>query len=212
MGCCAYAPAPAEANSQTFASSSRPTLLSGRRFRAPVRKVRAEEVLLQASGCAELSAYFAHGYLHGELLESAQYTSDYASSTVPRFDASDGPVQVWQHPIDLRDPSCDGFVVLYHYTNAPTFENIPNSAQSAELMASLVEKRAQCEGVYASQHEPSVWQLRLRILLNNYSNASLFRQSEDAEAKLVRSEWGDGNASGHHGAFCIPMLVSRTLG
>ncbi|CAE7727772.1 kidins220 [Symbiodinium sp. CCMP2592] len=138
-----------------------------------------DSVAPQAS--AKLSAYFAHGYLHGQLLESAQYTSDCVGELRTfRFDASDGPVQVCQHPIDLRDSSCDGgFVVLYHYTNALAFENIANSAQSAaELFASLVEKRAQFgEGVYASQYEPSVWQLRLRILLNNYSNAGLFRDA-----------------------------------
>ncbi|CAE7799066.1 kidins220, partial [Symbiodinium sp. CCMP2456] len=144
--------------SQTWASSSRPTLLSGRRVRAPARKVRAEEVPLRTSRCAELSAYFAHGYLHGELLESAQYTLDYVGELRTfRFDASDGPVHVWQHAMDLRDPACDGFVVLYHYTNALAFESIANSAKSAaELLSSLMEKRAQFgEGVYASQHEPS---------------------------------------------------------
>ncbi|CAE7222329.1 kidins220, partial [Symbiodinium sp. KB8] len=129
---------------------------------------------------------------------------------VPRFDASDGPVHAWQHALDLRDPACDEVVVLYHYTNALAFESIAN--WTAELLASLLEKRTQFgEGVYASQHEPSVWQLRLRILLNNYGNASLFRQSEDAEANRVRSEWGDESASGHRAAFCIPMLVSRAM-
>ncbi|CAE7467834.1 Klc [Symbiodinium natans] len=165
-----------------------------------------------------------------------------------RFDAVDGPIHVWQHAFDLRDvfgTSDDGIIVLYHYTSILPFENVANLDQSAaELFASLVDKRAHFgKGVYASQHEPSVWKLRLRVLLNNDSNSSPFSDlavrlvawfslfqcgvlgvpgsgckarvgaggPEDEEAQRVCREWGEQCASGHRGAFCIPMLVPKAI-
>ncbi|CAE7245671.1 kidins220, partial [Symbiodinium microadriaticum] len=98
------------------------------------------------------------------------------------FDASDGPVHAWQHALDLRDPACDEVVVLYHYTNALAFESIAN--WTAELLASLLEKRTQFgEGVYASQHEPSVtWAQKLdQIGLTVSSKGSVHAEEEGEE-------------------------------
>ena len=72
--------------------------------------------------------------------------------------------------------------VLYHYTNALAFESIAN--WTAELLASLLEKRTQFgEGVYASQHEPSVtWAQKLdQIGLTVSSKGSVHAEEEGEE-------------------------------
>ncbi|CAE7709380.1 KLC2 [Symbiodinium microadriaticum] len=81
------------------------------------------------------------------------------------------------------------------------------------FFASLMDSRAHFgKGLYATQHEPSVWQHRLRILLNNYSNGDPWRVDlEDDECKLRNQEWGDGSALGHRAAFCVPLRVPKEL-
>ncbi|CAE7465824.1 kidins220, partial [Symbiodinium pilosum] len=73
------------------------------------------------------------------------------------FDASDGPVHVWQRPIDLRDMyGGDDIVVLYHYTNATVFENLAAEVSAAARLELLVDPHSdRGPGVLASQHEPS---------------------------------------------------------
>ena len=57
--------------------------------------------------------------------------------TCPRYDAADGPVQVWAHAFDLRDlqdvdvkpvkaakhDDGDDLTVVYHYTNEIAFQD-----------------------------------------------------------------------------------------
>ena len=207
MGCCASKPAQA-----TEANGTLPTLLGAAHCQA------SKKPGTFTLGRAELSQYFAGGYLRGELFVGEQYIEGSIDGQLRtfRFDADDGPVHVWQHALDLRDllPADDGeIVVLYHYTNAVGFQNVANLEQTAsELFASLEDCRAHFGmGVYTSQHEPSVWKLRRRILLNNYSNGSPFQDAEDEEAKRVCHQWGEHNSSGHRGAFCIPLLVPSSL-
>ena len=209
MGCCGSASAlPMEAPAGTL-----PTLL------VQVARSQAEEKSdHKALGRAELSPYFAGSYLRGELFQGEQYVNDLVGGLRTfRFDAEDGPVHVWQHAFDLRLQGFPGdvgeIVVLYHYTNALGFQNAANLEQTtSELFASLTDSRAHFgKGVYTSQHEPSVWKLRTRILLNNYSNGNPFQDVEDEEAQRVCGEWGDQNPSGHRGSFCIPLLVPKAL-
>ena len=105
-------------------------------------------------------------------------------------------------------------MVAYHYSNDLCFRNVGNlEQQAAELFASLVLKRAHFgQGVYAAQHEPSVWESRVRILLNNYSNGDPWREDlNDEESQRVQREFGDNNPIGHRAAFCIPMLVPLSM-
>ena len=68
-------------------------------------KLDAEKAL----GPAELSDYFANGYLRGELFQGTQYSQDEVRELLTfRFDAADGPVHVWQHAFDLRDAATAG--------------------------------------------------------------------------------------------------------
>lgn len=170
----------------------------------------------------DLSRWFSGPYLQGEMLDgAAQYEGDCVDD-VPtfRYDAADGPVHVWQHALDLRSkargtPGTEvPFMVAYHYSNELCFRNVGNLEQkAAELFASLVLKRAHFgQGVYATQHEPSVWESRLRILLNNYSNGDPWREDlNDEESQRVQREFGDGDPIGHRAAFCIPMLVPMSM-
>ncbi|CAJ1447759.1 unnamed protein product [Effrenium voratum] len=80
--------------------------------------------------------YFVERYKDGELFESKVYKKDRVDG-IPtfRFDAPDGPVQVWQHAFNLEDV-CDqnggtlrsarSSLVLYHYTNGLCFKNVGN--------------------------------------------------------------------------------------
>ncbi|OLP92571.1 hypothetical protein AK812_SmicGene25613 [Symbiodinium microadriaticum] len=147
----------------------------------------------------ELSSYFARGYGDGECFQGQRYTEDVVSG-IPtyRSDTADGPVHVWRHAFDLRglgDGVCKDPLTLYHYTNGLCFRNVGNMTQSSsELFASLLDERAHFgKGLYASQHEPAVWNSRTRILLNNYSNGDPLRDSLDAEGAERVREWGDEN-------------------
>ena len=85
---------------------------------------------------AELSRWFGGSYLQGELLEGETYQGD-ALDEIPTFcfHALDGPVQVWQHALDLRSHLQD-FLVLYHYSNELCFRNVGDMEQAAsELFA-----------------------------------------------------------------------------
>lgn len=119
--------------------------------------------------------YYSGRYLEGHLYEGHAYTeASFGEVGTLRFDAPDGAIHVWEHALHLGGPENgkDNLVVLFHYTNEFCFRNITNMEQSSsELYASLKDERAHFGlGVYASQDEPNVWQLRLRILLNNYSS------------------------------------------
>ena len=165
----------------------------------------------------ELSSYFARGYGDGECFQGQRYTEDVVSG-IPtyRSDTADGPVHVWRHAFDLRglgDGVCKDPLTLYHYTNGLCFRNVGNMTQSSsELFASLLDERAHFgKGLYASQHEPAVWNSRTRILLNNYSNGDPLRDSLDAEGAERVREWGDENRHGHRAAYCIPLIVPRDV-
>ncbi|CAE7943371.1 Nphp3, partial [Symbiodinium necroappetens] len=83
---------------------------------------------------------------------------------------------------------------------------------SSQLFASLLDERAHFgKGLYASQHEPAVWNSRTRILLNNYSNGDPLRDPLDAEGAQRVREWGDENRHGHRAAYCIPLIVPRDM-
>ncbi|CAE7793105.1 KLC1 [Symbiodinium sp. CCMP2456] len=163
----------------------------------------------------ELSRYFAGSYLQGKLFEGTKYTKE-AFDEVFRYDASDGPVQIWCHALDLRDLQAarddNDLIIVYHYTNELAFLNVTNPEQTAaELFASLLDSRAHFgKGVYGTRHESAVWGSRLQILLNNYSNGSPLCAS-DAEAERVAREWGDANPQGHRAAFCVPILAPKAV-
>ena len=184
---------------------------------------------LQESGLAqdtgELTQYFFGPCLQGKLYEGLQYSLDSIGELLTfRYDAPDGAVHVWRHAFDLRDlqspdsnlqssDSKEGVRILHHNTNELAFLNIGDLEQSStELFASLVDIRAHFgKGVYASQHEPSAFKLRVRILLNNYSNGSPDCRADDPEHARVLSEWADSNPSGHRAGFCIPIIAPEQL-
>ena len=85
-----------------------------------------------------------------------------------RFDAPDGPVQVWQHAFNLEDV-CDqnggtlrsarSSLVLYHYTNGLCFKNVGNVRLApclcGKFAASGEEPQSECEGrdrLFLSSH------------------------------------------------------------
>eukprot|EP00439_Symbiodinium_sp_Y106_P065855 s537_g10.t1 len=167
------------------------------------RRDKLGQALASALGPAELSDYFANGYLRGELFQGTQYSQDEVRELLTfRFDAADGPVHVWR--------------TWWYYTHNLAFANVANLEQTAaQLFASLTDSRAHFgKGVYASQHEPCAWKQRSRVLLNSYSNESPFRTADDGEAQRVEREWGQespANPAGHRAAFCVPMLVPRAM-
>ncbi|CAE7740806.1 Klc, partial [Symbiodinium sp. CCMP2456] len=172
-----------------------------------VEKAQGQSIAL---GTADLSSFFGKTYVDGGLYDGLSYKEDMIEGSQPtyRYDAPDGPVHVWRHALDLcGSPEEEDVIVLYHYTNLLGFMNVLGFTQSA------VDSRAHFgKGLYATQHEPSVWQHRLRILLNNYSNGDPWRVDlEDDECKLRNQEWGDGSALGHRAAFCVPLRVPREL-
>ena len=61
--------------------------------------------------------------------------------------------------------------------------------------------------MYTTQHEPAVWQCRLRVLLNNYSNGDPLRVTLDEDSRKRDQEWGAGNPQGHRAGFCVPLIV-----
>ena len=76
--------------------------------------------------------------------------TDYEESSLDelptfRYECADGPVEVFQHALDIRDmeadeqsESGDEIMVFYHYTNELAFRNVANLDQTtAELFASL---------------------------------------------------------------------------
>ncbi|CAE7241533.1 HPGDS, partial [Symbiodinium natans] len=84
---------------------------------------------VQQSELGELSQYFLGPYVQGHLYEGTQYSEDSVGELLTfRYDAADGPVQVWQHAFDLREMQGakrgDGedLIVLYHYTNELAFQ------------------------------------------------------------------------------------------
>ncbi|CAL1136673.1 unnamed protein product, partial [Cladocopium goreaui] len=165
--------------------------------------------------CAEISDYFAKRYLAGELYDGSGYSNSNVGELLTyKYEASDGDVMVWQHAFDLRAFGKQGeeVVTLYHYTDELAFHNVGNLEQTAaQLFASLVDERAHFgKGLYATQHEPAVWASRLRILLNNYSNGDPFSPTPE-EARKRDAEWGNGRKSGHRAAFCIPLIVPRSI-
>ena len=118
---------------------------------------------------AELSKYFAHGYLQGEVFSSSQYRRAHLDQIGTwEYDAPDGPVQIWCHAFDLRSwgQRPDDVIVLYHYTNQLCFQNVGDLHQTeSQLFASLTDSRAHFgKGVYASQHEPAAAWLMLDSL------------------------------------------------
>ncbi|CAE7614463.1 nphp3 [Symbiodinium sp. CCMP2456] len=164
----------------------------------------------------ELSKYFASMYMEGELFQGSKYKSKSVDQVRTfRYWAPDGPVFVWQHALDLRDPAVsEDVIILYHYSNYLCFQNVANEEQSvAELFASFVESRAHFgQGVYATQHEPSVWGSSVRILLNSYSNENPLRALMcDRESQRVLREWGDDNPAGHRAEFCVPLIVPKSM-
>ncbi|CAE7455122.1 Klc2 [Symbiodinium natans] len=165
----------------------------------------------------ELSRWFLGPYLEGTPYAGEQYSPDQVGKLYTfRYDAADGPVHVWRHCLNLRpavNERQEECIVLYHYTSELGFENVANTNyEDATVFASLVDSRAHFgKGVYVSQYEPSVWGLRVRILLNNYSNGSpLLRDTSSAEPTRVNLEWGDGNQWGHRAAYCIPIIISAS--
>ncbi|CAL1136671.1 unnamed protein product [Cladocopium goreaui] len=164
---------------------------------------------------AELSDYFAKRYLAGELYDGSCYSNSYVGELgTYKYKASDGDVMVWRHAFDLRAFGEQGeeVLTLYHYTDDLAFRNVGNLEQTAaQLFASLKDERAHFgKGLYATQHEPAVWASRLRILLNNYSNGDPFSPTPE-EAQKRDAEWGNGRKSGHRAAFCIPLIVPRSI-
>ena len=178
---------------------------------------------------SQLSKYFKKPYIEGHIFSSSLYHEDAIGELVTyRYDAPDGPIQVWQYAFDLRSFFPDALekskgeaLVLYHYTNEFCFQNVANVEQmSATIFASLVDERAHFgKGVYATQHEPAHWKERVRVLLNNYSNEDPWRPDlTDAESKRVAQEWGDPNPQHkdtahpqHRAAFCLPLIVPQVL-
>ncbi|CAE7938677.1 KLC1 [Symbiodinium sp. KB8] len=178
----------------------------------------ADPAVTEALGRCELSKYFLGPYLEGKIYEGSQYSEGGLDGLFTfDFEASDGSVSVWRYALDLRDAQHgageEDLCVLYHYTNRKGFLNVANEDQAtAELFASLLDSRAHFgQGIYCTQHEPSVWGSRARILLNNYSNLSPLRDPADAESQRLEREWGSGNPGGHRAAFCIPVLAPREL-
>ncbi|CAJ1408785.1 unnamed protein product [Effrenium voratum] len=166
---------------------------------------------------AELSSYFKEKYLNGELFEGSSYAKSSLSEIATyTFKGADGETQVWQHAFDLRAFGNEGedLIILYHYTNELGFRNVGDLKQSAaQLFASLADDRAHFgQGVYTTQHEPAVCGMRVRILLNNYSNEDPLRpDTNDAESQRVDREWGSGKADGHRAAFCVPLIVPKSI-
>ena len=147
-------------------------------------------------GSGELTAYFRGPYLEGRLYEGHAYEKDSVGECRTfRFDAPDGAVHVWQHALLIRgdETTNDNLIPLFHYTGELPFRNIVNMEQiSSQVFASLTDERAHFGfGVYASQWEPAVWQLKRRALLNNYSREDPWREDiSDQEGKRVMREWG----------------------
>jgi len=166
--------------------------------------------------CAELSDYFPNGYLDGDLYDGSCYSESWVGELCTyKYEAPDGDVMVWRHAFDLRAFGEQGeeVDVLYHYTDELPFRNVGDLEQmAAQLFASLKEDRAHFgQGVYATKHEPAVWGSRLRILLNNYSRGDPLCP-DPSEAGRVEKEWGSGRGkSGHRAAFCIPLIVPRSI-
>ncbi|CAE7461869.1 Klc4, partial [Symbiodinium necroappetens] len=169
------------------------------KLREAVEKAQGQSIAL---GTADLSGFFRKTYVDGGLYDGLCYKEDIVEGSQPtyRYDAPDGPVHVWRHALDLcGSHEEEDVIVLYHYTNLLGFMNVSNVQQTTS-------------GLYATQHEPSVWQHRLRTLLNNYSNGDPWRVDlEDDECKLRNQEWGDGSALGHRAAFCVPLRVPKEL-
>ena len=96
-------------------------------------------------------------------------------------------------------PLCSPFVSFIHCCLRQT---------ASELFASLLDERAHFgKGVYTTQHEPAVWQCRLRVLLNNYSNGDPLRVTLDEDSRKRDQEWGARNPQGHRAGFCVPLIV-----
>ncbi|CAE7246149.1 METTL4 [Symbiodinium sp. CCMP2592] len=218
----------AEANPEEAAAAAEAKRQEAEAAAAEAR--RREEIEANVPG--ELSRHFLGGYFHGELLTSKQYQDDHFDEVASyRYDSelkaspaslapgeepppTHGPIHVWRHAVDLRtNGELQDIMVLYHYTGMTGFMNVASLEQSmAELRASLVDERAHFGfGIYASQHEPAVWGSRMRIVLNNFSNASPFSDLNGAEAELRNREWGDGRGNDHRGMYCIPILVNRSM-
>ncbi|CAK9021343.1 Nephrocystin-3 [Durusdinium trenchii] len=157
------------------------------------------------------------GYHNGELLmqKGDTYIRDYFGlfdTATYKFEAPDGNVVVWRCAIDLRKSTHDmDFKVLYHFTDEMGFVNIVGCEKSInQIFASFKDRAHFGDGVYATQHEPAVWNSRGRCLLNNYDRGDPTRPNIDDDTFKNRDkEWGTGNKNGHRVAFCVPLLVPK---